>query len=76
MLAQSRSMFADQLPVREDVLAVYEIEEGPAGEPLIAVFPDRSHSLPANPGRPSSSPQPPIATICGKPSLSSAAIWR
>lgn len=37
VLAQSRSMFADKLPVREDVLAVYEIEEGPAGEPLIAV---------------------------------------
>lgn len=37
VVAQSRSMFADQLPIRDDVFTVFDVEWGPGGEPLIVV---------------------------------------
>lgn len=37
VVAQSRSMFADQLPVRDDLFGVFEAAEGPGGEPLLVV---------------------------------------
>ena len=37
VVAQSRSMFADQLPIRDDVFSVFDVARGPGGEPLIVV---------------------------------------